>query len=238
MNIALIGYGKMGHEVETVALKRGHQIALIIDQNNVQELTKENLKRVDVAIEFTTPETAFENVSTCLKCGTPIVCGTTGWDSKLEDAKKILSETGGTLFHASNFSIGVNIFFLINKILSQKLNEIGGYGVTIEEIHHTKKKDAPSGTAITLANIISNELSYYKGWTLLPNIHQDSIPINSVREGEIPGTHTANYNSDQDEIILTHRAKSRKGFAIGAVLAAEFSLGKKGFLTMDSFLGI
>lgn len=238
MKIAIIGYGRMGHEVESIARERGHEVALIIDHNNRKDLVKENLSRVDVAIEFTTPETAFENVKTCLLAGVPVVSGTTGWNDRLEEAKNIVSEVNGTFFYASNFSIGVNLFFLINKVLSQKLNEISGYGVDIEEIHHVKKKDAPSGTAISLANIISQELSTFNGWTLLPDKQFGKIPVKAVREGEIPGTHNVLYNSEQDEIILIHRAKSRKGFALGVIFAAEFTQGKKGFLTMDSFLGI
>lgn len=238
MKIAIIGYGRMGHEVEELARERGHDIVLTINQDNSHELTAENLSKADVAIEFSTPETAFNNVKVCLNAGIPVVSGTTGWLNQLEEAKNITNSKGGTLFFASNYSIGVNLFILINKLLSKHLNEVGGYDVAIEEIHHTRKKDAPSGTAISLATTIAKELTKFKGWTLLPELIEDNIPINAVREGDVPGTHSVTYDSSQDQIILTHRAKSRKGFAIGAVLAAEFSVGKKGFLTMDNFLGV
>jgi len=236
MNIAIIGYGKMGHEIEAIAKERGHSISLIIDKDNRDDLTAENLSKVDVAIEFTTPETAFENVKSCLLAGKPIVSGSTGWLDKLDEAKKLAESGNGALFYASNFSIGVNLFFRINKILAKYIAKVKGYGYEIEEIHHTQKKDAPSGTAITLANIIAEEVEEIRGWTLLPETSKSKIPIAAIREGNVPGTHIVTLNSEQDEIILTHRAKSRKGFALGAVLAAEYSVGKSGFLTMDSLL--
>lgn len=236
MNIAIIGYGKMGHEIEAIAKERGHNISLIIDKDNRDDLTPENLSKVDVAIEFTTPETAFENVKACLLAGKPIVSGSTGWLDKLEEAKELAKKGNGALFYASNFSIGVNLFFKVNQMLAKYIDKVKGYNFDIEEIHHTQKKDAPSGTAITLANLISDEIDKLNGWTLSPKIEEGKIPITAVREGVVPGTHIVTLNSEQDEIILTHRAKSRKGFALGAVLAAEFSMGKKGFLTMDSLL--
>lgn len=236
MKVAIIGYGRMGHEVEAIALDRGHEVVLKIDQNNKHLLSKRYLSVVDVAIEFSTPETAFENVKACLLAGVPVVCGTTGWIDHLNEAKELTRKLDGTLFVASNFSIGVNLFFQITRILSQQLNGIGGYDAYVEEIHHNKKKDAPSGTAISLATIISEEMKSFNGWTLLPQKSDDKIPIKSIREGDVPGTHNVHFNSEQDEIILTHIAKNRKGFALGAVLAAEFSVGKKGILTMDSFL--
>ena len=238
MNIAIIGYGKMGHEIETIAKERGHKISLIIDKDNRDALTAENLNKVDVAIEFTTPETAFENVKICLLAGKPVVSGSTGWLDKLEEAKKIAEYGNGALFYASNFSIGVNLFFKVNKLLAKYIAKVKGYGYEVEEIHHTQKKDAPSGTAITLANIIAEEIEEIKGWTLLPEVTESKIPISAKREGAVPGTHTVTLNSEQDEIILTHRAKSRKGFALGAVLAAEYSVGKSGILTMDSLLQV
>ena len=236
MNIAIIGYGKMGHEIEAIAKERGHNISLIIDKDNRDDLTPENLSKVDVAIEFTTPETAFENVKACLLAGKPIVSGSTGWLDKLEEAKELAKKGNGALFYASNFSIGVNLFFKVHQMLAKYIDKVKGYNFDIEEIHHTQKKDAPSGTAITLANLISDEIDKLNGWTLSPKIEEGKIPITAVREGVVPGTHIVTLNSEQDEIILTHRAKSRKGFALGAVLAAEFSMGKKGFLTMDSLL--
>jgi 4-hydroxy-tetrahydrodipicolinate reductase len=238
MKIALIGYGKMGHEIETIAIERGHTIDLIIDQNNRHELTPLNLQKVDVAIEFTTPETAFENIKVCLLANKPIVCGTTGWLSKLDEAKALANQGNGALFYASNYSVGVNLFFKINKIISQYIDRVKGYNVAIEEIHHTQKKDAPSGTAITLAELITQEMKNLQGWTLSPNTSDNKIPITSIREGNVPGTHNVIFTSEQDEITLSHKAKSRRGFALGAVLAAEFSVGKKGILTMDSFLQI
>ena len=238
MNIALIGYGKMGHEIEAIAKERGHSITLVIDKDNQHDLTPENLNEVDVAIEFSTPETAFENIKTCLLANTPVVSGTTGWLDKFDEAKQLAENGHGALFYASNFSIGVNLFFRLNRIMAQYINKIKGYDVAIEEIHHTQKKDAPSGTAITLAEVISKEIEMLEGWTLEPDIAENKVPIKALREGNVPGTHIVTLNSEQDEIVLTHRAKSRKGFALGAVLAAEFSAGKKGFLTMDSLLQV
>jgi 4-hydroxy-tetrahydrodipicolinate reductase len=238
MRIAIIGYGRMGHEIEAVAIERGHQIVLTIDQNNQDDLNAENLSNVDVAIEFTTPETVFENIKTCLSAGKPVVCGTTGWVNKLGEAKTLAEKSNGALFYASNFSVGVNLFFRVNKLLAKYLDKVNCFDTSIEETHHTQKKDAPSGTAITIAEIISTEIKSLEGWTLLPEKEENKIPIKAIREGDETGTHTVFFNSDQDEIILTHRAKSRKGFALGAVLAAEYSLGKSGFLTMDSFLQV
>ncbi|MFP4557614.1 MAG: 4-hydroxy-tetrahydrodipicolinate reductase [Bacteroidales bacterium] len=238
MKIAIIGYGRMGHEIETIAKERGHDVALIIDNDNQDELTPENLSKVDVAIEFTLPHTAFNNVKTCLDAGTSVVCGTTGWSDKLHEAKSLAESSNGALFYASNFSIGVNLFFRLNRTLAKYINKVKGYSSAIEEIHHTQKKDAPSGTAITLAEIINNEIEELKGWTLLPDFQEDKVPIKAIREADVTGTHTVFFGSEQDEITLTHKAKSRKGFALGAMLAAEFSVGKKGFLTMDSLLNV
>jgi len=238
MKIAIIGYGKMGHEIEAIALERGHTIGLTIGQSNTHELTAQNLETIDVAIEFTMPESAFNNVKTCLLANKPVVCGTTGWLNKLMEAKNITEQGNGALFYASNFSIGVNLFFKVNRLLAKYIEIAKGYKVGIEETHHIQKKDAPSGTAITLAQIIADELKCFEGWSLLPEFKDNMIPIKSIRDGSVPGTHTVHYHSEQDEITLTHRAKSRRGFALGAVLAAEFAYGKKGFLTMDSFLQI
>jgi len=236
MRIALIGYGKMGHEIESIALQRGHEIAQIFDHTNISQLNEQGLSSIDVAIEFSTPETAFDNVMTCLKANKVVVCGTTGWLEKLEEAKNYANTHGGALFYASNFSLGVNMFFKINQVLAHYMNGIVGYKPFISETHHTQKKDAPSGTAITIAKIIQEELNEIDGWSLFPQIQPGKIPIEAIRDGSVPGTHTITYNSDEDEIIFTHRAKSRKGFALGAIIAAEFSYGKKGFLTMDSLL--
>jgi len=236
MKIALIGYGKMGHEIENVAVSRNHQIVLIIDKDNQADLTAENLTKADVAIEFSTPSTVFKNIKTCLEAGVPIVAGTTGWYDKLEEAKQLTLKTNCALFHTSNYSLGVNLFFRINKVLSNYINKVKGYAPSIVETHHTQKLDAPSGTAITLAQLVSDSIDELNGWTLLPDRDSKKIPIESVREGTVPGTHTITFESEQDEIILTHRAKSRKGFAIGAVLAAEFIFDKNGFYNMNDLL--
>ncbi|MHC1705092.1 MAG: 4-hydroxy-tetrahydrodipicolinate reductase [Tenuifilaceae bacterium] len=238
MKIALIGYGKMGHEIESIANSRGHQIVLKIDKDNLSDLTSDNLKLADVAIEFSTPHTVFQNIKTCLLSDVPIVVGTTGWLDKLDEVKEIIKSGTGTLFFASNYSIGVNLFFRMNKVLASYLNDVKGYQPAITEIHHIQKLDSPSGTAITLAQIISESIDEINGWTLLPAQESNKIPIESIREGTVPGTHILTYNSDMDEIVLTHKAKNRKGFAIGAVLAAEFIAGKKGFFTMDDLLKI
>lgn len=235
MKIALIGYGKMGHEIEKVANERNHEIVLIVDKDSSQMLTTEALSRAEVAIEFSTPEAAFANVTACINAHTPVVCGTTGWLNKLNEVKKLLTEKDGSLFYASNYSLGVNIFFKLNDILSQVLSGNSGYTASIQEIHHTQKLDAPSGTAITLAEIVAKNLNL-EGWSLLPAIEENKIPIEALREGTVPGTHTITYQSEQDELILTHRAKSRRGFALGAVIAAEYTAVNKGFLTMDNLL--
>lgn len=235
MKIALIGYGKMGHEIEKVANERNHEIVLIVDKDSSQMLTTEALSRAEVAIEFSTPEAAFANVTACINAHTPVVCGTTGWLNKLDEVKKLLTEKDGSLFYASNYSLGVNIFFKLNDILSQVLSGNSGYTPSIQEIHHTQKLDAPSGTAITLAEIVAKNLKF-EGWSLLPAIEENKIPIEALREGTVPGTHTITYQSEQDELILTHRAKSRRGFALGAVIAAEYTAVNKGFLTMDNLL--
>ncbi|HNS28990.1 MAG TPA: 4-hydroxy-tetrahydrodipicolinate reductase [Tenuifilaceae bacterium] len=238
MRIAIVGYGKLGHEIETIARERGHDIALIVDKDNAHDLNSANLQTIDVVFEFTTPHTAFDNVKVCLAAGKSVVCGTTGWHDRLNEAIELAEKSNGSLFYASNFSLGVNLFFRINRLLAQYIDKYKGYKISIEETHHAQKKDAPSGTAISLANIIANEISSLKGWTLLPESKENTIPIRSVREGNVTGVHSVTFNSEQDEIILTHSAKNRRGFALGAVLAAEFSVGKKGFLTMDSFLNL
>ena len=236
MKIALIGYGKMGHEVEVVALARNHQVVLRIDKDNQSDLTSQNLKEVDVAIEFSTPMTAFQNVRASLEAKVPVVVGTTGWLDKLDEAKSIAESNGTALFYASNYSVGVNLFFRMNKVLCDYLNVVKGYSPSITEIHHTQKLDAPSGTAITLAQIITDSIDEIKGWTLLPEKDLNKVPIEAIREGIVPGTHILKFDSEQDEIVLTHKAKNRKGLALGAVIAAEFLIEKKGFYTMDDLL--
>ena len=236
MKIALIGYGKMGREVEIVALARNHQVVLRIDKENQSDLTSQNLKEVDVAIEFSTPMTAFQNVRASLEAKVPVVVGTTGWLDKLDEAKSIAESNGTALFYASNYSVGVNLFFRMNKVLCDYLNVVKGYSPSITEIHHTQKLDAPSGTAISLAQIITDSIDEIKGWTLLPEKDSNKVPIEAIREGIVPGTHILKFDSEQDEIVLTHKAKNRKGLALGAVTAAEFLMGKKGFYTMDDLL--
>ncbi len=238
MKIALIGYGKMGHEIEQVALTRNHQVVLIIDKDNQHDLNANKLKQADVAIEFSTPHTAFQNIKVCLEAGVPIVVGTTGWLDKLDEAKGMAVANSTALFYASNYSVGVNLFFRLNKVMAKYLNAVKGYSSSIKEIHHIQKLDAPSGTAITLAQIVSDSIDELNGWTLLPERSGNKIPIESVREGTIPGTHVITFDSDQDEITLTHRIKNRKGLALGAVVAAEYLKGKKGFHSMDDLLVI
>ena len=236
MKIALIGYGKMGREIETIAKERHHEVALIIDQDNLADLTAEKLAAVDVAIEFTSPKSAYQNVVSCLNAGKPIVSGSTGWVEHFPDAAALCKQLGGTLFYSSNYSLGVNIFFRVNQLLASLMGKAQGYSVAVEEIHHTQKLDAPSGTAITLTELISKELPGMDGWVLAPQKAENKISITSHREGSVPGTHSVVYASDVDEITFTHAAKSRKGLALGAILAAEFVIDKKGVFGMTDLL--
>lgn len=236
MKIALIGYGKMGHEIEAIALERGHTFPLIIDLDNAHDLTPENLKKVDVAIEFTKPEMAYENVKKCFAAGTPVVSGTTGWNDKVEELKKHCKETNNTFIWSSNFSVGVNIFFKLNEYLAKIMNSFPTYDVSIVETHHTQKLDAPSGTAISLANGIIKNIDRKEKWQLDSQDSSDSLKISAIRRDNVPGIHTITYDSAVDYIELTHSAKSRKGFALGAVLAAEFIHDKKGVFTMDDLI--
>jgi 4-hydroxy-tetrahydrodipicolinate reductase len=238
MNIALIGYGKMGKEIEAIALSRGHHISLIIDIHNRHELTPENLKGCDVAVEFTSPHTAAGNIRDCFAAGVPVVCGSTGWLEQLEDVKRECGARKSAFFYASNYSVGVNIFFRINKILAGIMSAAEGYRPSMEEAHHTEKKDAPSGTAITLAEKIMSELKLLKKWVSGASATQDELPIVSLREPGVFGTHTVRYESDVDYITLSHVAKNRKGFALGAVLAAEFLRGRQGCYGMDDMMEI
>lgn len=238
MKFAIVGYGKMGKAIEAIAVERGHTINLIIDRNNPADLTTENLRQSDVVIEFTGPESAAANVEQCLKTGVPVVCGSTGWLEKLDAMKKLATEKNTALLVASNFSVGVNIFFALNQKLAQLMAGQDDYKVAITEIHHTAKKDAPSGTAITLAEgIIKN--GGPSAWHLEQvEAHGSSIPITAIRQDPAPGTHMVKYSSEIDDIEITHTAHSRHGFAVGAVLAAEFLAGKKGVYTMQDVLGI
>ncbi|MDR3246404.1 MAG: 4-hydroxy-tetrahydrodipicolinate reductase [Prevotellaceae bacterium] len=235
MKIALIGYGKMGRTIERLALRRGHSISVRIDKDNTEDIYSEVFQSSDIAIEFSGPETAFHNVSTALKSGVPVVCGTTGWLDKLDEIKQLCEKQKLAFIYSSNFSLGVNIFFHINRKLAEVMKNYPDYTVSIEEIHHIHKKDAPSGTAITLAEDILNQVDLKK-WSL--DTETDSLHISAVREGEVPGTHTVSYENDIDIIKINHEAKSRDGFALGAVVAAEFAQGKQGFFTMKEVLGL
>jgi 4-hydroxy-tetrahydrodipicolinate reductase len=237
MNIALIGYGRMGHEIEEIAVKRGHLIKLIIDIGNKGDLSSDNLRGVDAAIEFSTPESAFSNIEYCLKNMIPVVSGTTGWLKDYEKAAEICRNNGTSFIHSSNFSIGVNLLFRLNSELAKHMERYDNYSVCIEEIHHTKKLDAPSGTAITLAEGIKSQHKGYKGWCFENEMKENMVPIRSIREGTVPGTHTVSWDSEIDTISLKHEAKNRKGLALGAVVAAEFISSRKGVFRMSDVLG-
>ena len=236
MKIALIGYGKMGKTIEQIALSRGHQIVSIVDINNPEEFQSANFKSADVAIEFTTPATAFDNYMKSFAAGVPVVSGTTGWLDRIGEIKEKCEKEGKTFFYASNFSIGVNIFFALNKYLAKIMNNFPSYNISMTETHHIHKLDAPSGTAITLAEGILENIDRKERWTLETAEQPTDLPIHAIREGEVPGIHEVTYESDVDYISIKHDAKSRAGFALGAVVAAEFTAGKKGFLGMDDML--
>ena len=237
MNIALIGYGRMGHEIEAIALKRGHVLKLIIDQDNAGDLNSEKLKGIDAAIEFSSPDAAFGNIIMCLENRIPVVSGTTGWLSKYDEAVITCKKYTTSFIHSSNFSIGVNLLFRLNKELAKQIDRYSDYAVSIEEIHHTKKLDAPSGTAITLSDGIKANHKAYKGWCHETEKKESMIPIAAIREGLVPGTHTVTWDSDIDTISIRHEAKNRKGFALGAVVAAEYIHSRKGVFTMDEVMG-
>ncbi|TSA60091.1 MAG: 4-hydroxy-tetrahydrodipicolinate reductase [Sediminibacterium sp.] len=238
MNIALIGYGKMGKAIETIALEKGHQIVLKIDIDNAADFNQENISKADVAIEFTGPHSAFENVMKCLELGIPVVCGSTGWLDKFETATNYCQEKKGALLYASNYSIGVNLFFEINKYVAQLMSTHKEYNVVMEEIHHTQKKDAPSGTAITLAEQVLAAIQQKKQWVNEASSHPEDLSIISKRIDPAPGTHTIKYTSAVDDIEIIHTAHNRVGFAGGAVLAAEFIHGKQGIFSMKEVLGL
>ncbi len=233
MKIALVGYGKMGKAIEQIARERGHEIVSIIDINNPQDFASEAFRSADVAIEFTSPATAYGNYLKCFEAGVPVVSGTTGWLDKMPEIKRMCTEEGKTFFYASNFSIGVNIFFAVNKYLAKIMNNFPSYDVRMTEVHHVHKLDAPSGTAITLAEGILENIDRKERWTLNTAEAPTDLPIQAIREGEVPGIHEITYESEADIISIKHDAKSRAGFALGAVLAAEFTAGKKGFLGMS-----
>lgn len=233
MKIALVGYGKMGKTIEQIAHNRGHEIVSIIDINNAEDFESEAFKSADVAIEFTTPATAYGNYLKCFAANVPIVSGTTGWLEHMDEVKRLCREEGKTFFYASNFSIGVNIFFALNKYLAKIMNNFPSYDVRMNEAHHIHKLDAPSGTAITLAEGILENVGRKERWVLETAESPSDLPIHAIREGEVPGIHEIIYESEADTISIKHDAKSRAGFALGAVLAAEFTVGKKGFLGMN-----
>ena len=238
MNIALLGYGKMGRIIETLAQGRGHQIVLRIDLDNAADLNAENISKADVAIEFTGPEGAFGNLQKCLDLGIPVVSGSTGWLDQYPSIEKKCFEKNGSFLYASNFSVGVNIFFEINKRLAQLMATQPEYDVTVTEIHHTQKKDAPSGTAITIAEQILAAVPRKHRWVNHISDNIAELEIISERTDPHPGLHKVNYQSAIDEIEITHNAHNRNGFALGAVLAAEFIKDKKGIFTMKEVLGL
>jgi len=238
MNILLLGYGKMGKIIGQIAESRGHQLAGKINLDNLSDLEKINPEHVDVVIEFSMPESAVSNISWALERGIPVVSGTTGWLEHRPEIEKLTLEKNGAFFYASNYSIGVNIFFKVNEYLAKLINEAPGYQIAIEEIHHTEKKDAPSGTAITLAEGIIQHIDSKNSWYLRGQMdgNEQSIPITSKRIDPAPGTHIISYSSEIDTIEISHTAHSRQGFALGAVLVAEWIKNKKGVLSMNDFL--
>lgn len=238
MRIALIGYGRMGQEIEKIAIGRGHQVVLKIDVDNANDLNVNNLRNVDVVIEFTVPDTAVENYKKCFDAGVPVVSGTTGWLNRWNEVVDYCNKKNTAFFYASNFSLGVNLFFELNRRLAKMMSPFNDYHVEMTEVHHTRKLDAPSGTAISLAEQIIEENSRFSGWINNKSDSETELGILSVREGDVPGIHTIKYESEVDFIEITHSSKSRKGLAFGAVLAAEFTVGKTGILSMKEILNI
>lgn len=235
MKIIISGYGRMGKTVEEVCRQRGHEIAAIMD--NLSEWESVKLPLDDsVVIDFSMPEEAVKNILRCFRLGIPVVTGTTGWYDDIETVKKACADTSGTLFYAPNFSLGVNILFHINRMLAKIMASTEGYRASVSETHHIHKLDAPSGTALRLAEDILSENPKLKVWKNASDDHPEVLPVLSFREGEVPGTHEVVYDSDVDTLSLKHEAKSRKGFALGAVLAAEFVQGKKGVFTMNDYM--
>ncbi|MEX2232805.1 MAG: 4-hydroxy-tetrahydrodipicolinate reductase [Cyclobacteriaceae bacterium] len=233
MNILLVGYGKMGRTIERVALERGHHIAGKIDIDNLHDL---DTAKGDVAIEFSHPDAAYENVKKCISRKIKVVCGTTGWLDRKPEIEKLTKESGSTFFYSSNYSLGVNIFFKLNEHLAMMMNKFNAYEVSIDEVHHMGKKDAPSGTAITLAEGVMKNLERKKTWARVSGSNPAEIEIRSFRIDEVPGTHVIKYASLIDDIEIKHTAHTREGFALGAVMVAEWMRDKKGVLNMDDFL--
>lgn len=235
MNIALLGYGKMGKEIEAIAIQRGHNIVLKVDETNANTFTNEELKKADVAIEFSTPHTVIGNIKRCFETQVPVVVGTTGWYDSFKEIEAECKHKNGTLFHATNFSLGVNLFFKVNTYLAELMNKYNNYEVAMEEIHHIHKLDKPSGTAISLANQIIDKVDRKIKWSIA-DTSPETLFIKDVREGEVPGTHIIKYASEVDDIEIMHKAHNRKGFALGAVIAAEFVNKKKGIFTMADLI--
>lgn len=233
MKILLVGYGKMGKTIERVALERGHEIAAKIDIDNRDDL---NTAEGDVAIEFSHPDAAFDNVKKCVERGIPVVCGTTGWLARKPEIENLVRQKNAAFFYASNYSLGVNVFFKLNEHLARMMNQFGAYDVSIDEVHHTEKKDAPSGTAISLAEGVLKHLERKTRWVGGSAGDKHDIAITSSRVADVPGTHTVTYASVIDDIEIKHTAHTREGFALGAVLVAEWIRDKKGVLNMDDFL--
>lgn len=232
MKIALLGYGRMGKEIEKIALQRGHEIVIKTSGKEVYDITK-----ADVAIDFSIPSSAYNNISNCINNNVPVISGTTGWLDKYNDIVDLCNDKKGAFIYASNFSLGVNVFFELNKQLAKMMSTLEQYNVSIEEIHHTKKLDAPSGTAITLAEgVIEN--TNQKAWELDEKTSEENIPITAIRTPDVPGTHTVTYNSEIDTIDIKHTAHNRQGFALGAVIAAEWLHNKTGVFTMRDVLNL
>jgi 4-hydroxy-tetrahydrodipicolinate reductase len=238
MKIALLGYGKMGRAIEEIAINKGHEIVCRVGIENLEDKTTDNIKKADVVIEFTGPESAYDNIRFCIDAGVPVVSGSTGWLDKFEKIKEYCDKKNGGFLYASNFSVGVNIFFALNKKLAELMSGHPEYEVDMKEIHHTQKLDAPSGTAITLAEQVLEKIGVKKKWVNQPSASKDELVIISERTDPAPGTHVINYRSEIDDISITHTAHSRKGFASGAVLAAEFlNKKRKGIFSMQDVLG-
>ena len=238
MKIALIGYGRMGKAIERIALEKGHEIVLKIDVDNINDFTKVNLDKADVAIEFTSPHSAFENVKKCLEAGIPLVCGSTGWLDKWNEVRTLCEKKKAGMVYSSNYSIGVNIFFEINKKLAALMAPHDDYEITMQEIHHTQKKDAPSGTAVSLAEQVLEKIGRKKSWVNHETSQSTELQIISERIDPAPGTHKIKYSSSIDDIEIIHTAHNRTGFATGAVLAAEFIKDKQGVFSMKEVLAL
>ncbi len=236
MKICILGFGKMGKEIKSIAEERNHTITLVIDKDNTDDFNASNLKDCDVAIDFSTPESAYANILTCFENNVPIVSGTTGWLDKFDEVTEACNQNKQSFFYASNFSLGVNLFFSLNKWLGMVMNRFNKFDVDIEETHHTQKKDAPSGTAITLANDLIKSIDRKYRWKLSDVAEDNEIAIKAYREGDVFGIHKVNYESEEDVLEIKHTAKSRRGFALGAVLAAEYIKNKRGIFSMNDLL--